>query len=72
MAPEKSDLGRHFIQGAIVKVNVTSQEELKKEERKMEVAVIVMAMMDLVPIVIGVVSAAVREGKKHSELQKAE
>ena len=38
----------------------------------MECAVIVMALMDLVPIVIGVVSAAVREGKRRSEPQKAE
>ena len=38
----------------------------------MECAVIVMAVMDLVPIVIGVVSAAVRERKKSSELQRAE
>ena len=37
----------------------------------MECAVIVMAVMDLVPIVIGVVSAAVREGKKHPDPQKA-
>ena len=44
----------------------------RKGGRNMECAVIVMAVMDLVPIVIGVVSAAVRGGKKRSELQKAE
>ena len=37
----------------------------------MEVAVIVMAAMDLVPIVIGFVNAAVRERKRCPEPQKA-
>ena len=37
----------------------------------MEHALIVMAVMDLVPIVIGAVSAAVREGKKRSEPRRA-
>ena len=55
----------------IMKENHNTDAE-RKGGRNMECAVIVMAVMDLVPIVIGVVSAAVREEKKRSELQKAE
>ena len=50
----------------------TNMNGRKRRSIKMECAVIVMAVMDLVPIVIGVVSAAVREGKKRAEPQKAD
>jgi hypothetical protein len=36
MAPEKSGFGRHFIRGAIVKVNVTSLRRNSKRRKKDE------------------------------------